>query len=281
MINYAFFGTDDFSGLVLEELVQAGYPPSLIVTMPDSCVGRKQELASPPIKKWGQEHGILVIQPERIKETPPELIGKDWDLFIVASYGKMIPLSIITIPLHGTVNIHPSLLPRHRGASPIEATILNGDRKGGVSVMLIDAEMDHGPLLAQKEFPLRGDEWYPELAEKLAREGGKLLAGIIPSLVDGLINAKEQDHEKATFTTLVKKEDGFVDLSADSEINFRKIRAYEPWPRTFFKTMHKGKEIRVIITAARKDGDILTLLRVIPEGGREMSYQEFKQGYAR
>lgn len=281
MIKYAFFGTDDFSELVLEELVQAGYPPSLIVTMPDSRVGRKQDLQSPSIKRWGEAHAVPVLQPEKLKITPAELLERSWDFFIVASYGKMIPENIISIPHYGTLNVHPSLLPLRRGVSPIEATILEGDTVGGVSIMLIDREMDHGPLLAQKKVPLRGDEWYPDLAELLAREGGKLLAHILPQLVDGSLTARAQDHTRATYTSRITKEDGLLDINADPVLNFRKIRAYEPWPRTFFKMEHKGREIRVIITEAILEDGILTILRVIPEGGHEMPYQDFVRGYAR
>ena len=129
MIKYAFFGTDDFSELVLEELVHAGYPPSLIVTMPDSRVGRKQDLQSPSIKTWGEAHAVQVLQPEKLTTTPVALLESTWDFFIVASYGKMIPETIISLPRYGTLNVHPSLLPLHRGASPIEATIVNGDTR--------------------------------------------------------------------------------------------------------------------------------------------------------
>ncbi len=281
MIKYGFFGTDDFSELVLEELVYAGYPPSLIVTMPDSRAGRKQSLQSPSIKGWGEAHAVPVLQPEKLKIIPAELLEEAWDFFIVASYGKMIPEKIISLPRYGTLNVHPSLLPLHRGASPIESTILNGDSVGGVSIMLIDREMDHGPLLARKEVPLHGDEWYPDLAELLAREGGKLLAQVLPSIVDGSLKTREQDHAKATYTSLIKKEDGLLDLHGDPKLNFQKIRAYEPWPRTFFKVKHKGKEIRVIITKAILEKGVLTILSVIPEGGHEMSYQDFVRGYAR
>ncbi len=281
MIKYAFFGTDNFSELVLEELVYAGYPPSLIVTMPDSRVGRRHDLQPPSIKTWGVAHAVQVLQPEKLTVIPRELLKNAWDVFIVASYGKMIPEVISSLPRYGTVNIHPSLLPHYRGASPLEATILNGDTIGGVSIMLIDREMDHGPLLAQKEIPLRGDEWYPEIAELLAREGGELLAQILPSLIDGSLKAQAQDHTRATYASLIKKEDGLLDLDADPGLNFRKIRAYEPWPRTFFKVTHKGKEIRVVITQATLENGALKILRVIPEGGHEMSYQDFLRGYAR
>ena len=125
--------------------------------------------------------------------------------------------------------------------------------------MRIDAKMDHGAIIAQKEVPLRGDEWYPELAEKLAHEGGKLLASVLPAVADGTAQETPQDEIKATYTKMIKKEDGFVNLADDSELNFRKIRAYEPWPRTFFTITHKGKKSRVVIIAAHREGRGLSI----------------------
>ncbi|KKW23944.1 MAG: Methionyl-tRNA formyltransferase [Parcubacteria group bacterium GW2011_GWF2_52_12] len=280
MINYAFWGSDDFSILVLEELVQAGYPSSLIVTMPDRPAGRAHKLTPPPLKEWALAHGVPFIQPENLADTEcREFQTLGVCLFIVASYGKIIPEAVFNIPERGAVNIHPSLLPRYRGATPIEGAILGGAPLTGVTVMRIDAKMDHGAIIAQKEVPLRGDEWYPELAEKLAHEGGKLLASVLPAVADGTAQETPQDEIKATYTKMIKKEDGFVNLADDSELNFRKIRAYEPWPRTFFTITHKGKKSRVVIIAAHREGRGLSIDRVIPEGGREMSYQDFLRGY--
>jgi len=280
MINYAFWGSDDFSILVLEELVRAGYPPSLIVTMPDRPAGRAHKLTPPPLKEWALAHGVSFIQPENLADIEcREFQTFGVCLFIVASYGKIIPEAVFSIPERGAVNIHPSLLPRYRGATPIEGAILGGAPLTGVTVMRVDAKMDHGAIIAQKEVPLRGDEWYPELAEKLAHEGGKLLASVLPAVADGTAQETPQDEIKATYTKMIKKEDGFVDLTDDSKLNFRKIRAYEPWPRTFLKTMHKGKTLRVVIIAAHMEGRELSIDRVIPEGGREMSYQDFFRGY--
>ncbi len=283
MISYAFFGSDEFSVLVLEELVRAGYPPSLIITMPDRPVGRHGELTPPQLKEWAQERGVLFIQPASFQKSDfqKEVRLPTFDIFIVASYGKIIPESIFSVPSHGTINVHPSLLPAYRGATPIEGAILNGERSSGVSIMRIDKGMDHGPIIAQKEVPLSGCEWYPELAEKLAREGGILLANVLPKIIDGSAHEIPQDDAQASYTKRIQKEDGFIDLQDDPETNFRKIRAYEPWPRTFFKTTHNGKELRVIIITAHLDHEVLIIDRVTPEGGHEMSYQDFVRGHER
>jgi len=278
-----FFGTPSFSASVLDELVGAGMPPSLVVTTPDRPKGRKLEITPPPVKVWAKEHKIEVLQPQFlhdafIEELIQKAPGGSWDLFVVAAYGEILRKELIELPKHGTLNVHPSLLPRWRGASPIQSTILNDD-EAGVTIMLIDEEMDHGPILSQAKIEV--ENWPPKgrlLSQLLATEGGKLLAETIPGWIAGRITPEEQKHEEATYTKKIKKEDGLIDLSGDPKKNYRKIQAYDLWPGAYFMAKRGGKDIRVKITDASLKHDELVIERVVPEGKQEMSYQDFLRG---
>ena len=280
-LKLCFFGTPDIAVWVLEALAKRGIVPALVVTNADAPKGRKMVLTPPPAKVWATERGIEVFQPATLKDATVEaqLRAGVYDLFLVAAYGKIIPQAILDIPKFGTLNVHPSLLPSLRGASPIRSAILNDAHETGVTIMLMDAELDHGPILAQEKvmveeraWPLRGHA----LDELLARKGGKLLADVIPRWVAGEVTPVEQAHEKATFCTKITKEMGEIDLTADPYQNLLKIRAFDGWPGTFFFTEKKGARLRVKITDAElAPDDSLKLLRVIPEGKKEMAYEDF------
>lgn len=280
-LRLGFFGTPQIAVWILDELEKRGIVPSLVVTNPDAPQGRRLTLTPPPVKVWAMEHGVEVVQPTSLKdeELQSSLREKQFDIFIVAAYGKIIPQSILNIPKFGTLNVHPSLLPKLRGASPIRSAILNDIRETGVTIMLMDAELDHGPILAQEEvhieestWPLRGEV----LDELLARKGGALLADVIPEWVSGTITPREQEHSAATFCTKISKEMGEIDLTADPYQNLLKIRAFDGWPGTFFFTEKNGIRIRVkIIDAERAEDGTLKITRVIPEGKKEMAYEDF------
>lgn len=270
-MNFAFFGTDEFSVKVLETLKNRGLIPSLIVTTPDRPKGRKMVLTPPATKVWAMENNISYIQPERLKNF--EFPTKTWDIFIVASYGKIIPQTILDIPQKGTLNIHPSLLPKYRGATPLESAILSEDLETGVTIMLVDSLMDHGPILAQVTTPL-DSKWYEELRDELAETGANLLADILPDWLASSLEAKEQNHEQATFTKKVTKEDGHIDLTDDPVLKFKKIRAYTPWPGAHFFTDRNGKQTRITIKKAHLTNDALVIDRVIPEGKPEMDWKD-------
>ena len=289
-IKIVFFGTSRFSVLVLEKLLEHRFPPTLIVTTPDKPQGRKLLLTPPPIKLWAVEHAIDIIQPEKLDRTFIEkLTHTDWHLFIVASYGKIIPKALLDLPKHGTLNVHPSLLPRWRGASPIQAAILN-DSKTGVTIMLTDEELDHGPIVAQARIELpnlpdgpSADKagWPPNvsvLSDILATKGGQLLSEIIPDWISGKITPEEQKHKRATYAKKITKEEGLVDLNASPEENYRKIQAFDTWPGTYFITKRNGKDVRVKISEAILKNGTLKILRVIPESKREMDYADFLRG---
>ena len=285
-LNFAFFGTPEFSTIILDELEAAGYVPSLIVCSEDKPVGRKLIITPPHTKVWAEKRGIKVIQPKSIREErnpgiteiikniSQEISGQQWDLFIVAAYGKIIPQAILDIPTQGTLNVHPSLLPKLRGPSPIESAILTEDETG-MSIMVLDADMDHGPILAQeKTVTGQWPEYADVLENTLAHQGGTMLAGVIPSWMDGTLKGTVQDHTLATICKKITKEDGLLDLNESPEKNLRKIRAFCVWPRAYY--MLNG--LRIIVTKAHIEDGKLVLEKVIPEGKKEMSYADFVRG---
>ncbi len=280
-LKIAFFGTPDIAVWVLDELRSVGIHPTLIVTNPDAPRGRKLILTPPPVKTWAMEHSVPILQPTTLKDTSIEQILRDgnFDLFIVAAYGKIIPQSILNIPTRGTLNVHPSLLPKLRGASPIRSAILEDMRETGVTIMLMDEELDHGPILAQEVVHIAKDDWPLRgrvLDELLARHGGTLLAEVIPKWIAGTITPTVQEHDSATFCTKITKEMGEIDLNADAYQNLLKIRAFDGWPGTYFFHEKNGTKMRVKIIDAELETDgTLKILRVIPEGKKEMSYEDF------
>lgn len=287
-IRFTFFGTSPFSVYVLDALQEKGFLPTHIVTTPDKPQGRDLIQTPPPVKLWAIKHNIPYIQPETLRDgadkTPtPELMQTllDFksDVFIVASYGHIIPQVLLDIPTHHTLNVHPSLLPKLRGASPLQSAILYEDITG-VSIMRLDDKMDHGPLVAQETLEIPPSTLrYTELEKTLGVRGGHLLARILPDWVAGRIPETPQNHLEATYTTKFEKADGEIDIHADPYTVLRKIRAFEMWPGTYFFTEKKGKRIRVIIKdAERGDDGALTITRVIPEGKKEMSYLDFLKG---
>lgn len=279
-MNYIFFGNSRFSLFILEELAAAGFKPSKIVTTPDKPEGRKLVLTPTPVKIWAQQNNIPVYEPVKLDASFMATLKKDnADLFIVASYGKIIPDELLNMPPRKTLNVHPSLLPLYRGPSPLPSTMLADAKETGITIMRIDKEVDHGPVVAQKDISIK--EWpiYEDFEEMMSREGGKLLASILPDWHAGKIKEKEQDHSKATFTKKVVKEDGQIDLNADPYANFRKIQAYHEWPQAYFFIEHAGKPLRVKVTSASFANGNLNIEKVIPEGKREMDYKDFIVGY--
>jgi methionyl-tRNA formyltransferase len=280
--KFAFFGTPDIAVIVLEELKKADMMPSVIVTNPDAPQGRKMMLTPSPVKVWALREGVPVLCPQSLRTddtVETYLREHDIELAVVVAYGKVIPESLLSVPKYGLVNVHPSLLPRFRGASPIRSAILADERETGVSIMLLDSKVDHGPLLAQERADIPEDVWPMrgrELDTLLAKHGGELLVRTLPRYVSGELTPTPQEHDKATYCEKITKEMGELDLHADPYTNLLKIRAFDGWPGTFFFTEKGGKRIRVKVTDAEiaEDGS-LRILRVIPEGRNEMDYEDF------
>ncbi len=278
-VRFAFFGSDAIAIPVLNELEKGGFVPVVIVCAEDNPQGRGLTITPPPAKVWAGKHNIPVLQPQKLDtDFVLQLKAYNPQLGVVASYGKIIPREVFDIPTRGTLNVHPSLLPKLRGPAPIQCTILSGE-KPGVSIILIDEEMDHGPILAQKAVVF-GDEppAYTEAEKILGSEGGKLLASVIPDWMDENIKAQTQDHTLATFTKKISKEDAEMDMNDGPIKNLRKIHAFEKWPGAYFFHSTKNGKVRVKIKEAHIKEGVLVLDRVTPEGRKEMSWQDFLRG---
>ena len=284
-LRIAFWGTSRFSVYVLDELVTRDIKPTLIITAPPKPKGRGLVLAPSDVKIWADKHQIPTLEPGEIRSDDfLKTLGPDWDLFIIASYGKIVPRSVLDLPKHGTLNVHPSLLPKLRGATPLQTAILEDLPAGaphetGVTVMLIDEQVDHGPIVASQKVWI--ENWPPkesELEKILGTLGGEVLGNTVPLWIHGNITPQEQNHHLATFTKKITKADALVKLSDDPIQTFRKIRAFDVWPRTYFIAVRAGREIRVVITEAHLENNKLVIDRVIPEGRREMPYTEFLKG---
>lgn len=263
-------------------------------------------MQKPPVKIWAEKvigagEKVTILQPNHLDAqflidldvekkranetlTKPGALNTHWDFFVVSSYGKILPDMVLDLPKKGVLNVHPSLLPLYRGASPVESAILADDKETGVTIMLMDEEMDHGPILNQ-EF-VSFDEWPNklEVEDKLAEVGGKMLARTIPLWMNGEIIEQDQDHKLATYTKKIAKSDGEISIDSTNKNereNFLKIQAYNPWPGAFFFIKHGDREIRVKITEATWDNENskLEIRRVIPEGRKEISYDDFKKGF--
>ena len=278
--DFAFFGTDNFSVGVLDELKKVGFLPTLIITSLDKPKGRGLKITPPPVKLWAIENKIDFLQPEKLDEKFNLEIG-NWKLEIgvVASYGKILPAKILASFPKGTLNVHPSLLPKYRGASPIQAQILNDEKKVGITIILMDEKMDNGPVLARRELEIPSpNNQIPnnkELAKKLAEEGGKLLAETLPKWLAGEIKPIPQDNSQATFCQKITREDGLIDLNSDSRQNFLKIQAFAGWPGAYFFVEQNGKKIRMKITKASFVNGQLKIESVIPEGKKETPFSQF------
>ena len=278
-IKIAFFGNSELSLIVLEELKKLGIMPDLIVTTPDKPVGRNMVLTPTETKVWAENNSVEYIEAMKLKDESFLNKIKEYGLFIVASYGKIIPKILIDMPKYKVLNIHPSLLPKYRGASPLQGQILNDEKEIGVTIMLVDEEMDHGAIIAQEKISI--PDWpigFHALADRLGKAGARLLAGILPDWIKGKIQPKEQNHSGATFTAKFEKSDGLIDLSAEGYKNYLKILAYEDWPGTYFEVERSSKKIRVIIKKASYKNGVLEILRVVPEGKKEMDYKDFLRG---
>lgn len=295
--SFAFFGSSRLSVIVLDELTKLGLLPQFIVTTPDRPVGRKQILTPNVVKVWANKHKITCYDPEKLnsdfvakireentkKGTGNSMSEKNsqeiCSVFLVASFGRILPKNLIDIPSNKTLNIHPSLLPKYRGPSPLPTAILEDTKDTGVSIMVLDEEMDHGPIIAQKNIHI--DSWptYEDFEEKMAREGAQLFAKILPKWTNGEIKAVEQDHLQASYTKKIIKEDALINLKADPYTNWRKIQAYHEWPQAYFTINHNGKTLRIKITEAKFANNRIEIQKVIPEGSKEMSFSDFCRGY--
>lgn len=273
-IKIIFIGTPQFSSIVLDKLCQSEFRPILVVTETDKPVGRKQIVTPPPTKILANQYKIPVLQPEILVNSKFEILDSKPDLIIVAAYGQILPKEILEIPKYGCINVHPSLLPKYRGATPIQAAILNGDEETGVTIMLMDEQMDHGPILAQRKTTIGKNETAGQLHERLAILGAELLIDTIPDWAAGRIKLIQQDHKIATYTKILTRENGKINWHKSAEEIERQIRAFDPWPGTY--TLHQEKRLKIL--KAKLENGKLRIEQVQPEGKKPMNFEDFLRG---
>lgn len=279
MVKFVFFGTPKFATMILEKLTKSGLKPAAVFRDTKESVS---------------------VLTEKLKDLKP-------DLAIIAAYGKILPKEILEIPRLGFINVHPSLLPKYRGASPIQSAILNSEKETGVTIMKIDEEMDHGPVVAYSKLPIANGDNYESLSKKLAILGAELLIKILPDYVSGSIVSIEQEHSKATYTKIIKKEDGKIDWRKSADEIERMTRAYYPWPSAYAKLKIKNEKFKIIkiietepmlqysdvskyspgkifLTenkelAVKCGKDVLIIKKLQLEGGKILNAKEFLNGH--
>ncbi len=241
-----FMGTPEFSVPSLAALVEDGYQVVGVVTQTDRPAGRGRKVTQSPVKRYALAHGLKVLQPTTLRKPEPvaELAALEPDLIVVAAYGKILPPEVLALPTKGCINVHASLLPRHRGASPIAAAILAGDTVTGSTIMLMDEGMDTGPILAQATMPIRPDDTAGTLGERLARQGAELLSATLPMWLAGEIEPQPQPEEGVTICRLIRKEHGRIDWTRPAVEIERMVRAYQPWPGAY--TFWQGRLLKVL-----------------------------------
>jgi methionyl-tRNA formyltransferase len=282
MLKTLFFGTPDLAVPFLEALTKApDFEITAVITQPDRPVGRKQILTPSPIKELARKNNLPIFQPETLKKTEsaPWRIPTGIDLAVVVAYGLFIPEKLLNLPRLGFVNVHPSLLPKYRGPSPIQSAIANGDAETGISIMLLDKGMDSGPLLMQEKIVLDTRETQETLTEKIKTLGPELLVRTLRDYAVGKISPQPQDDSRATICKLLDRESGHLDLTCPAAEIDRLVRAYQPWPGTWVEFNHRGKNLRVKILQTELNSGLLEITRVQPEGGAAMNYSDFVRGY--
>lgn len=244
-MKIVFMGTPQFAAGALESLLAAGHEVVAVVTQPDKARGRSKELCPPPVKEVALFHGIPVLQPERIKrpEAVAELATYPADVFVVAAFGQILSQEILDMPEFGCLNIHASLLPKYRGASPIQHVIIDGEEKTGVTIMQMDAGLDTGDILYQKELPIEDVDTYETLQNKLEKLGGAAICEALPLLEAGSLKPIRQDASKTCYASLIDKQMGHIDFAKDAMSIDRLIRGLNPWPSAF--TTYHGKQLKI------------------------------------
>jgi len=270
-----FIGSGDFGSIILKRLIHSPFKPYLLITETDKQTGRGNKILKSEIKDVAEQRKMEVWQPNRISHIAYRISELKPDLIIVASYGQIIPKVILDSAKYGALNVHPSLLPKYRGATPIQASILNGDKTTGVTIMKMDEKLDHGPIINQWEIGINQKENLNNLLQKLGYIGGSLLINTLGKYLSGQLKPKKQKDENATLTKLIKKEDGKINWDDRPEINERKIRAYNPWPGAY--TMINNKRLK--ISKAHLMNGKLIIDRVQLEGKKEILFEDFRNGW--
>jgi len=306
-IKIIFMGTPKFAVSSLNALFKNGYNILAVITAKDKPVGREKKITPPPVKKAAIKYKIPVMQPDKLSSVCSKISFLKPDLIIVCAYGKIVPKSILEIPRYGAINIHPSLLPKYRGPSPIQSAILNGEKETGITIIKMNEKMDAGPILYQSRTKIKENDNYKTIYQRLSYRSAKVLIKILPKIVNGSIQPIEQNEKEATYTKLISKEDGKIYWHKPAKEIERQIKAFYPWPGTytFLKIKNQLKRLKILdaytvipspdLVEKRKYGQVFTddkkqmlvqtgkncllLEKVQLEGRKAISGKDFLKGY--
>nr|MBQ8253223.1 methionyl-tRNA formyltransferase [Lachnospiraceae bacterium] len=300
-MKIVYMGTPDFAVGPLKSLIEAGHEVTAVVTQPDKPKGRSKELIPPPVKAYALTQNLTVFQPERIKtaEAVTELKKYEADLFVVAAFGQILSKEILTMPKYGCINIHASLLPKYRGAAPIQWSIIDGEKETGVTIMQMDEGLDTGDILTQQIVPIEDDDTGESLFDKLCEAGSELLLATIPQIEAGTLCPVKQDETKSTYAKMLKKELGNIDFSKSAKEIWCLVRGLNSWPSAY--TYYNNKMLKIWKakpvaescdaipgTLVKKDKEsiyvqtgngLLQILEIQPEGKKRMSVKDFMLGH--
>jgi methionyl-tRNA formyltransferase len=302
LMKLVFCGTPQFAVPSLERLVAEAFDVQLVVTQPDRPQGRGMEITAPPVKQAAQRLGLPVLQPDKIKANQDfrdQLLASSPEAIIVVGYGRIVPPWMLELPPRGNINVHASLLPKYRGAAPIQWALARGEKVTGITTMLLNEGLDTGDILLQKELPILPEDNALTLAPRLAELGAGLLVETLRSLEQGSVHPMPQEHSLATLAPILKKEDGQIDFSRTATEIHNRLRGFQPWPGA--STQFRGKSLKIIaaqpspgkmplaagelrwrqekLLAGCGGGTVLELLQVQPERKKPISAREFLSGY--
>lgn len=307
-MRVVFMGTPEFAVPTLQKIIEAQHHIAAVFTQPERPVGRDRSVTPPPVKHWAVEHGLNVFTPENIKnqDTRDLLSRLSPEIIVVVAYGKILPSWMLELPVHGAINVHASLLPKYRGAAPIQWAIANGETTTGVTTIQMDAGLDTGDILLQESLPILPEDTSSTLRPSLAHLGAELLARTLHGIESSTLRPRKQDSSQASTAPILKKEDGRLDWQWPARKIHDHVRGFNPWPGTH--TTHQGKMLKILKTELTEEGRIpagptpvqagtllasgsqcaivragdgnwLTLLEVQPEGRRKMTGADFVHGF--
>ena len=296
-LKIVFMGTPEFAAGILRSLIENNFKVVGVVTAPDRPKGRGRKLAISEVKELAMQFKLPILQPEKVgtEDFFQQLASWQPDLIVVAAYGQIIKKNILDLPRYGCINVHASLLPKYRGASPIHYALLNGEKETGVTIMKMDEGMDTGEIISNFQFPISNNDNLISLYERLAEVGAELLVKTIPDYVAGKIELKKQDNNQATYTKIINKEDGKIDWNEKAVNIFNKIRAFNPWPGTYSNWQDKKIKIHEVrltneeiptgeakienrrLLIGTKD-NALEIVKIQPEGKKIMTASDFILG---
>jgi methionyl-tRNA formyltransferase len=300
-MNIIYMGTPDFAVMPLVKLIEAGHRILLVVTQPDKGRDRKNQLVPGAVSQKAQELGLQLLQPEKIKENSEFLkiiSALSPDLIVVAAYGRILPKELLDTPKYGCINIHGSLLPKYRGAAPIQRSIINGDKFTGISIMYMDEGLDTGDVLAIKKIEI-GDKTTPQLYRELSDLGAKLLVETLPAIENGSAQRMKQNDSEASYAPMIRKMDGWIDFKDSPQKINAHVRGFNPWPGAI--TKYKDMQLKVLEVEILKDlsdklpgtiikignegidvsagGGVLRLKTIQAPGKKAMHVAEFLRGH--